>query len=141
MRHFFILIIFFASWLALGVKGKFFAERLSFIVERLSLSVYRLSSMFNVSFADFCRDSAIQASLIALAAPKVNFADFCRDSAIQASLIALAAPKVLQVWSDATVERNVQCSMFNVFRMSCTLWSTLPAVSRSETSRVCLARE
>jgi len=32
--------------------------------------------MFKVSFADFCHDSAIQASLIALAAPKVQSSMF-----------------------------------------------------------------
>ena len=44
--------------------------------------------------------ASVQASLMALAAPRIreiraiNFVDFCHDSAIQASLIALAAPKV-----------------------------------------------
>ena len=43
---------------------------------------------------DFCHDSAKQASLMALTAPKVNCVDFCHDSAKQASLMALTAPKI-----------------------------------------------
>jgi hypothetical protein len=42
---------------------------MSFIV-RLSFYTF---SIFNFSFADFCHDSAKQASLMALAAPKVQF--------------------------------------------------------------------
>ena len=51
-------------------------------------------SVHNMGFADFCHDSAIQASSMALAAPLVGSTDLYHDSAIQASSMALAAPLV-----------------------------------------------
>ena len=48
-----------------------------------------------INCVDFCHDSAItKQALMALTAPKINCVDFCHDSAKQASLMALAAPKV-----------------------------------------------
>ena len=48
-----------------------------------------------INCVDFCHDSAItKQTLMALAALKVNCVDFCHDSAKQASLMALAAPKI-----------------------------------------------
>ena len=85
-----------AQQAAENVAASPFAQRI-----RVIQGDVRLNSQFSINFVDFCHDSAKQASLMALAAPKVpnsqfsiNFVDFCHDSAKQASLMALAAPKV-----------------------------------------------
>ena len=63
-------------------------------VER-RLAVFFGNNEVGINCVDFCHDSVItKQALIALAAPKINCVDFCHDSAKQASLMALAAPKV-----------------------------------------------
>ena len=62
--------------------------------------------MFKVNFVDFCHDSAKQASLMALAAPKVQCSKFnvqCSMFNVQCSMFNVQSSKF-----------NVQCSMFNV---------------------------
>ena len=59
------------------------------------LAVFFGNNEVGINCVDFCHDSAItKQALMALTAPKINCVDFCHDSAKQASLMALAAPKV-----------------------------------------------
>ena len=70
------------------------------------MAVFFGKNEVEINCVDFCHDSAKQASLMALTAPKINCVDFCHDSAKQASLMALAAPKVENLEDFENFEKN-----------------------------------